>query len=164
MWKLRTSFSLKPFILYITTESDGSVYSTSFPGFSPTRPYGEREGRARVGRIGRVGERTWERGCGLFKFSSRRQVSRKYNLSMISDIPSSRRDVCLKFRLRFSSIDFHRFPLPIDNTWLLTIFIDFDFYVTTPRSTSALVWKGGRWAPTYTKLTNISRQKILKKR
>ena len=34
----------------------------------------EREGRARVGR---VGERTWERGCGLFTFSSRRQVSRE---------------------------------------------------------------------------------------
>ena len=30
---------------------------TSFPGFSPTRPYGARERR-------RVGERTWERDCG----------------------------------------------------------------------------------------------------
>ena len=32
------------------------VVATSFPGFSPTRPYGARE------RVRRVGERTWERG------------------------------------------------------------------------------------------------------
>ena len=30
--------------------------------------------RDRVGRVGRVGERTLERGCGLRTFSSRRQV------------------------------------------------------------------------------------------
>ena len=39
-------------------------FPTSFPGFSPTRPYGTRERR--------VGEITWERGC---KVSTRKVIS-----------------------------------------------------------------------------------------
>ena len=39
---------------------------------------------------------------------------------------------------RFSTIDFHCFLLPIDKNHLLTIFIDFDFYVTTPGGTPTL--------------------------
>ena len=94
--------------------------------------------RDRVGRVGRVRERTLERGCGLLTFSSRRQVSREIQPKPeFQTFP--RVEGMSEFQAkRFSTIDFHCFLLPIDKNHLLTIFIDFDFYVTTPGGTPTL--------------------------
>ena len=162
MWKLRTSFYLKPFILFIATESDGSVYSTSFPRFSPTRPYGEREGKTRVGRLG---ERTWERGCGLFAFSSRRQVSREIQpkpelqtflrVEGMSEIQAN----------RFLSIDFHRFPLQIDKNHLIAYdFYRYRFLCNYTRKYIGVSLKGWQMGPYKPGQYQPSFQKILKKR
>ena len=96
---------------------------------------------------------------------------KKYNLSL-NFRHSFKSKGCPKFRLKdfprqISTIFCYQ---SIKITWLLMIFIDFDFYLMTSltnlgcnytRNCTDTILKGGRWAAT--NLANICHQKILKK-
>ena len=131
-----TTFSLKPFILYIITKTV------------------------------------------RFLISSSRQVSREIHPQVIK-ISQPKFQTVLRVGIqakRFSSINFHCFPISVDKNHLIamTIFIDFDFYLLTtpgpPGCTCNYTWiytnvilKGWQiqilknWEPT--DLANISHQK-----